>query len=464
MKSGALFSASIFSAVFTWSAATAKPLARLSLRQSPPTAVHLHAEKAARESTEEEVAAKADLQLVESSVATVKWKPPPPKTPWKEMPTEIHAKEPGSGYPEGSLPSAAQQGLEANITQADETEESELSKELPKNIDEAMSISFWHKYRHAHLFALTAYPMVYFIFWMLVGLIYTKFIQHRGDGSMFAKQAEVSLEEVVQEARRIFANLDKSKQGIVAKAKLLDALKSSPRLVEMIVSTTKDDEQQRQVLDSVFQGMERDLAALDSNKYMFEKDLDQWVRANCVNSPFSTRTLAKVPSRPGDRKAFEFGLLHCSKQALPICLCSWFCLPIRWAETISSVPKPDYLAPSRPQYGLHTFWTALCIFTVPIAVCGLSSGFGLMLFLILAVYYRQTLRALYGLENYTCRSCCTDALLWTCCGCCAAAQEAMQVSYAPQPSSSWRAGLASYVPGFVPGALLMTIVLSFVFL
>lgn len=475
MKLGGLFTASIFSVVFAWSAVEAKPLGRQSLRHSSPVALQLHVEELVRQSTKEEAAAKAELRLVESSAFYDKWKPPPPKTPWKEMPTEIHAKEPGGGYPQGSPLHHAQQGMspEANITKAANGETSGMAEDLPKNMGEATSVSFWQKYWHLHHAAIAAYPFVYFIFWMLVGLIYVKVFQHRQDKLDFEyrdpeKQADAPLKALVQETQLLFENLDYEAKGIVSKVKLVDALKSSSRVRELFGVSgdmRQDITQQGQHLESIFQALQSDAYALDSKKYMVLKDVEQWIRSNCAS--LTTRSSPQLSPRPtlhGELKEFEFGLFHCSKQSVGICLCSWFCLPIRWAETISSVPKPDYAAAKGSQYGLHTFWTALCIFTVPIGFCGLSSGFGFLLFLALAVYYRQTLRAVYDLENYTCRSCCTDALLWTFCGCCAAAQEAMQVQYTTyKPRSSWKTFFASLVPGFVPGVLLTVIVLSFVF-
>jgi len=126
------------------------------------------------------------------------------------------------------------------------------------------------------------------------------------------------------------------------------------------------------------------------------------------------------------QKHFNFGLCelrHCGGPHATICLPAWCCLPIRWADTMSSVPA----------HGFYTFFIALLLVVVPLALSPLTVGTAELVFLGICVYHRQKLRDVYGLESHTCKSCCFDCLVWWCCSCCAAAQEARQVEYVKVP-------------------------------
>jgi len=119
------------------------------------------------------------------------------------------------------------------------------------------------------------------------------------------------------------------------------------------------------------------------------------------------------------RDDFTFGLLdgcRCDPD-WRICCCSWFCAPIRWADTAGS---------SKVRF-LH-FWQALILFTVLQVLAGLTAIAGLLL-LSMAVVSRQRIRAVYGLPTGDCDSCVKDCFIWMCCTPCAIMQEASQIEF-----------------------------------
>eukprot|EP00929_Paragymnodinium_shiwhaense_P118498 TRINITY_DN9040_c0_g2_i1.p1 TRINITY_DN9040_c0_g2~~TRINITY_DN9040_c0_g2_i1.p1 ORF type:complete len:818 (+),score=91.61 TRINITY_DN9040_c0_g2_i1:338-2791(+) len=114
-----------------------------------------------------------------------------------------------------------------------------------------------------------------------------------------------------------------------------------------------------------------------------------------------------------------------------ICLCGWCCPGVRWAQTVSH-PKVNFLA----------FWPALLIFMILAVLSGCVSTayksaregvewtaiFGYLL-LLLGVYHRQKLRAVFGHSPGTLKTVFLDLLAWHCCPCCAIIQEAKEVDY-----------------------------------
>lgn len=100
-----------------------------------------------------------------------------------------------------------------------------------------------------------------------------------------------------------------------------------------------------------------------------------------------------------------------------ICCCSWFCAPIRWADTAGS-PKIRFL---------H-FWQALILFTVLQVLTGLTVVFCLLL-LAMCVVSRQRIRQVYGLPSGNCETCTKDCLVWLFCTPCAIMQEALQIEF-----------------------------------
>mmetsp|Transcript_29473 Transcript_29473/g.84571 ORF Transcript_29473/g.84571 Transcript_29473/m.84571 type:complete len:254 (+) Transcript_29473:364-1125(+) len=100
-----------------------------------------------------------------------------------------------------------------------------------------------------------------------------------------------------------------------------------------------------------------------------------------------------------------------------ICCCSWFCTPIRWADSVGSA-----------EVRFMGFWQATILFATLQAISGITIV-GSVAFLILAVMGRQRIRAAYGLPNGTGPSILWDILTWLFCPPCAVMQEALQIEF-----------------------------------
>lgn len=103
---------------------------------------------------------------------------------------------------------------------------------------------------------------------------------------------------------------------------------------------------------------------------------------------------------------------------MPVCLCSWCCPTIRMADTYSKHPWPI----------IKSFWVALVIISLLVAMYELTAGVSALVFLCMAVYCRQQIRKKYGLEQGG-STIVLDCLSWICCPCCTIAQEARQVDF-----------------------------------
>lgn len=127
-------------------------------------------------------------------------------------------------------------------------------------------------------------------------------------------------------------------------------------------------------------------------------------------------------SADGAARGFEYGLCdskNCLEADFMLCACSFCCMGIRWADTLSL-----------EKFGLVFFWSAvifwvLCSFLYE----DLGLGYYWLLFVGAAVYYRHQLRKSFGLEAGTFMIIAEDCFTWLCCCCCATAQEARQVEY-----------------------------------
>lgn len=141
--------------------------------------------------------------------------------------------------------------------------------------------------------------------------------------------------------------------------------------------------------------------------------------------------IPKVPdaSKQSDAdefKDFKYGLFGCFDD-LNYCICGACCPAIRWAETISYVPRQ------------LAFWGAFAMFVglqfgsqVVTYFVGSGSGFIAVVFLCTLVYFRQQLRKQFDMEHGTPKTCCLDCFTYFCCGCCAIIQEARHVEDAVQ--------------------------------
>jgi len=140
-------------------------------------------------------------------------------------------------------------------------------------------------------------------------------------------------------------------------------------------------------------------------------------------------TASKELRRPAlqTQETFAFALcdgLFCDPDP-KICMCSFCCIPVRWAATATS-PKVKFM---------NNFYVALIIFSVCATSWQLFStlnyGLGMLPFLLLGllvVWNRQRIRQAYRLPQ-SFRITIEDCLVWTCCAPCAMMQEAMQVEF-----------------------------------
>jgi len=130
--------------------------------------------------------------------------------------------------------------------------------------------------------------------------------------------------------------------------------------------------------------------------------------------------LSLNPEKQSQTEGFEHGLFSCEKCGLELFICSVFCLCIRWPKTVSN----DKLGNGT---SLITFWGAFFIFVVLDGFMGSMFGLLWVVQLALCAYFRQKIRARYGLPNGTTGTWVQDVLSWACCCFCAIAQEAKQV-------------------------------------
>lgn len=131
-----------------------------------------------------------------------------------------------------------------------------------------------------------------------------------------------------------------------------------------------------------------------------------------------------TPSFQGD--SFSYGLCLGSCRGLnqdwQICLCAFCCPLIRWADTMSMAP-------------LLPFWAALVLMLVLTLLVPFTYGSTNILFALVGVYFRQRLRKIYNHGPFTPKHLAMDCCIWTCCACCAIAQEAREVEHCQKPRS-----------------------------
>lgn len=138
----------------------------------------------------------------------------------------------------------------------------------------------------------------------------------------------------------------------------------------------------------------------------------------------SNHVEASAEDPKGDFHFSLFATNGCFDQDRKICCMAFACVSILWADTMSQ----DKLRESHVT--TLTFWFALLFPTVAIVASILVPGaaLGSLLFLGVAVYFRQRIRKAYGL-NTGVGPCAMDVLTWCFCTPCAAVQEARQVKY-----------------------------------
>lgn len=125
---------------------------------------------------------------------------------------------------------------------------------------------------------------------------------------------------------------------------------------------------------------------------------------------------------------FAYGLCaldHCFHDHMWVCICSFCCTAIRMADTYSK-STDEY---SVPRAIIPGFWKALCVTLAMQFLVTLTGGVGIILFVCIAVYFRQKLRQTYNLPNCTGKILAWDCLFWCCCPWCTIAQECRQVQF-----------------------------------
>jgi Cys-rich protein (TIGR01571 family) len=133
------------------------------------------------------------------------------------------------------------------------------------------------------------------------------------------------------------------------------------------------------------------------------------------------RTKEGYDERKNNSQGFAYGLFsldHCFGHHASVCLCSWCCTPLRLADTYSKEPSPL----------VRSFWVALVLITCLLGLQQLTFGFTGVVFMCVAVYYRQLLRKKYALDTGA-ATVFQDILSWICCPFCSMAQEARQVEF-----------------------------------
>jgi len=122
------------------------------------------------------------------------------------------------------------------------------------------------------------------------------------------------------------------------------------------------------------------------------------------------------------RVVFAYGLFDEKEfwtEDLMLCICSWCCTGIQWADNVS-----------KPKIGLFSFWVALAVSALnSYELNALTHGICYLFWVVVAVYARQRLREKYGLQHGSLITMGQDICVWCCCRCCAVAQEARQVEH-----------------------------------
>eukprot|EP00747_Dinoflagellata_sp_TGD_P027537 gnl/TRDRNA2_/TRDRNA2_132669_c0_seq1.p1 gnl/TRDRNA2_/TRDRNA2_132669_c0~~gnl/TRDRNA2_/TRDRNA2_132669_c0_seq1.p1 ORF type:complete len:277 (-),score=41.76 gnl/TRDRNA2_/TRDRNA2_132669_c0_seq1:190-1020(-) len=116
----------------------------------------------------------------------------------------------------------------------------------------------------------------------------------------------------------------------------------------------------------------------------------------------------------GGAEDFHHGLFGCLGDC-KLCLLSFFCFPIRWADTLDK---------TNPR--LVQFWVGFAVMVLLICFSPLSGSLTIFVAVGMAAFYRQQLRIHFGIKNGGV-TWAYDLLTYFCCSPCAATQEARQV-------------------------------------
>lgn len=116
-----------------------------------------------------------------------------------------------------------------------------------------------------------------------------------------------------------------------------------------------------------------------------------------------------------DRQRWRFGLFECA-EVPSLCLFSFFCAPIRWADTMRMA-------------GFMNFFSALALVIGCTLLGSLTLGVGFVFLFGLCVRFRLQMRKQFGIRSGLC-GVYTDVLAYIFCPWCSIAQEARQVEEA----------------------------------
>jgi len=129
----------------------------------------------------------------------------------------------------------------------------------------------------------------------------------------------------------------------------------------------------------------------------------------------------EVKAQGVDETHFSFPLYGCLEDR-HICLLSFCCPAVRWADTVDKV-------------GLAKYWCAIIVYLALIYLLPFTAGFGLIAFALVMTAFRGKLRRKFNIESnnlVVIKDLC--AFSWCCC--CAIAQEARMVE-------AWRASVSN---------------------
>lgn len=139
--------------------------------------------------------------------------------------------------------------------------------------------------------------------------------------------------------------------------------------------------------------------------------------------PFSHSFRQDEAASATPRNGWKHGLFACFGD-IPLCLFSWCCIPLRWADTMDKANDRSGQKVNRKMF--MSYWLAVVVYILLVALNPLLAGFTSIICLALCVMMRQKLRKLYDIKfgSWTyLEDCCT--YLW--CSCCAIVQEARHV-------------------------------------
>mmetsp|Transcript_75267 Transcript_75267/g.200966 ORF Transcript_75267/g.200966 Transcript_75267/m.200966 type:complete len:173 (+) Transcript_75267:383-901(+) len=136
---------------------------------------------------------------------------------------------------------------------------------------------------------------------------------------------------------------------------------------------------------------------------------------------------------------FQDGVLDClncctgdadeDSKRFEICLCSFCCTGIRWADSVEVL-------------GIVNFWAGLALWLLLFSAGLLYSLLGFFLVAV-GAYTRSVIRTKYKMtppssDAGKCGQLCVDSVLWWLCTPCAVAQEARQVEAGKRASWNWQ--------------------------